>query len=67
MTIVGLGFGPYTVGMVSDLNGHDLGNAILSVYWIGPLIVLLILLGIWRLPRDEASMLARARAAGEPV
>jgi len=67
MTIVGLGFGPYTVGMVSDLNGHDLGAAILSVYWIGPLIVLLILLGIWRLPRDEASMLARARAAGEPV
>jgi MFS family permease len=67
MTIVGLGFGPYTVGMVSDLNGHDLGNAILSLYWIGPLIVLLILIGIWRLPKDEASMLARARAAGEPV
>lgn len=67
MTIVGLGFGPYTVGMVSDLNGHDLGAAILSVYWIGPLIVLLILLGIWRLPKDEATMLARARAAGEPV
>jgi MFS family permease len=67
MTILGLGLGPYTVGMVSDLNGGKLGPAILSVYWLGVPIVLLTLAAIWRLPRDEAAMLERARAAGEPV
>ncbi len=66
MTIFGLGLGPYTVGLVSDVNGGNLGNAILSVYWIGPLLVALILLLIWRLPKDEATVLARAEAAGEP-
>ncbi|MEI9852353.1 MAG: MFS transporter [Sphingomonas sp.] len=67
MTILGLGLGPYTVGLVSDLNGGDLGAAILSVYWLGVPIVLLTLAAIWRLPRDEAAMLERARAAGEDI
>ena len=66
MTIFGLGLGPYTVGLVSDVNGGDLGAAILSVYWIGPVLVALIIALIWRLPKDEATVLARARAAGEP-
>jgi hypothetical protein len=67
MTITGLGLGPYTVGLVSDVNGGDLGAAILSVYWLAPLLVVLALLTVLRLPSDEASLLARARAAGENV
>jgi MFS family permease len=67
MTIIGLGLGPYTVGMASDLNGGDLGSAILSVYWIGPLIVVLTFAALWRLPQDEAAVVERARAAGEAV
>ena len=66
-TIIGLGVGPYAVGLISDLNGGDLGSAILSVYWIGPPIVIFLIILIRQLPRDEASLLERARAAGEPV
>jgi MFS family permease len=67
MTIIGLGIGPYAVGLMSDLNGGDLGTAILNLYWIGPLIVLCLLVLLRRLPKDEARLLARAREAGEPV
>jgi MFS family permease len=67
MTILGLGLGPYSVGLISDLNGGDLGSAILSLYWIGPLIVLCTVGVIWQLPRHEAAMLERVREAGEAV
>lgn len=67
MTIIGMGIGPYTVGLVSDLNGGDLASAILSVYWLAPLLVGLVILLIRCLPADEASLMQRARAAGEAV
>jgi MFS transporter, Spinster family, sphingosine-1-phosphate transporter len=67
MTIVGLGLGPYAVGLMSDVNGGDLGSAILSVYWLGVPLVILIALLIWRFPADEAGVVAKARAAGEPL
>lgn len=67
MTIFGLGMGPYAVGLVSDSNGGDLAAAILSLFWLAPLLVLLTLLLIQLLPRNEASLLDRARAAGELV
>lgn len=67
MTITGLGLGPYIVGLVSDVNGGDLRGAILSVYWLAPVLVVLVLLAIRCLPRDEASVLDRARAAGENI
>ena len=67
MTIIGLGTGPYAVGLISDVNGHDLGHAILSLYWIGPLIVLLIVGAIVRLPKDEALLVGRAVQAGEQL
>jgi MFS family permease len=66
-TIVGLGVGPYMVGLISDLNGGDLGSAILSVYWFGPPIVIFLIILVRQLPKDEARLLERARAAGEPV
>jgi len=67
MTIFGLGLGPYTVGLISDLNGGNLGAAILSIYWVGPFIVALVLALIWVLPKDEATVISRAQAAGEPI
>lgn len=67
MTIVGLGLGPYAVGLMSDVNGGDLGAAIMNLYWLAPVLVALTAVLIWRLPRDERTMLARARAAGETI
>ncbi len=67
MTIFGLGTGPYAVGLVSDVNGGDLGAAILSVYWLAPVLIVLIVLLIRQLPRDEMTVVERARAAGEAV
>jgi len=67
MTITGMGLGPYAVGMMSDINGGNLGEAILRLYWIAPIIVVLIAVLIWRMPKDEAILLDRAKAAGEPV
>jgi MFS family permease len=66
-TLLGLGMGPYLVGIVSDRNGGDLGQAIMSVNVVAPVIVVLLLIVLTRVNRDEASILARARAAGEQV
>lgn len=66
-TIFGLGIGPYLVGMVSDATGGDLRAAILSVNWVAiPIVILLLVLAV-RVRKDEALMLERARAAGEPI
>ena len=65
MTIIGLGLGPYAVGLISDRNGGDLGAAILSLFWLSPAIALLTLWLVLRFPRDEALVIPRAREAGE--
>lgn len=65
MTIIGLGLGPYAVGLISDLNGGDLGAAILSLFWLSPPIALLTFFLVLRFPRDEALVVERAREAGE--
>jgi MFS transporter, Spinster family, sphingosine-1-phosphate transporter len=58
-TIVGLGMGPYLVGLISDATG-DLRSAMLSVNAVAiPLVVLMIAIGI-RAQRDEAALLTRA-------
>jgi len=67
MTILGLGIGPYWVGMVADRTHGNLGLAILSVNALAPLIVVLLLVLWRRAERDAAGALGRARAAGEPV
>jgi MFS transporter, Spinster family, sphingosine-1-phosphate transporter len=67
MTILGLGIGPYLVGMVSDANGGRLGPAILSVNFVAPLIIALLVIVMLRIRKDEESAVARARAAGEKV
>jgi MFS transporter, Spinster family, sphingosine-1-phosphate transporter len=67
MTILGLGIGPYLVGMVSDANGGQLGPAILSVNFVAPLIIGLLLVVMLRIHKDEESAVSRARAAGEDI
>lgn len=66
-TLLGLGVGPYLVGMVADQNGGDLAEAIISVNVVGPFIALLLVVVLLRYRRDEASILERARAGGEEV
>ncbi len=66
-TLLGLGMGPYFVGIVSDRNGGDLGQAIMSINFNAPIIVVLLLIVLFRINRDESTLLERARAGGEPV
>ena len=66
-TILGLGVGPFVVGMIADANGGNLAAAILSVNWVAPLIVLMLCALARRVVRDETSMIQRARSAGEPI
>jgi len=67
MTLLGLGMGPYFVGIVSDRNGGDLGQAIISVNIVAPVIVVLLLVILFRINREEASIRERARAGGEDI
>ncbi len=65
-TLIGLGNGPYVVGLISDVTG-DLRIAILATYLAAPVVWLLLILAIRGLPKAEASRIERARAAGEQV
>ena len=58
-TILGLGMGPYLVGMISDATG-DLRTAMLSINAVAIPIVFLMLLIARRADRDEAALPARA-------
>jgi MFS family permease len=64
--IIGLGLGPYLVGLVSDAAG-DLRFAMLSVLFVLPVTLTLFALASRNLPALEASAVERARAAGEPI
>jgi len=66
-TLLGLGMGPYFVGIVSDRNAGDLAVAITSLNVVGPVIVLILLYVMTRINRDESTVLERARAGGEIV
>jgi MFS family permease len=66
-TLLGLGMGPYFVGIVADRNGGDLGQAIIAVNVNAPVIVVLLLIVLTRINRDEATVRDRARTAGEPI
>lgn len=64
VNIIGLGLGPYMVGLVSDAKG-DLRLAMLSALIVLPVAIILFALAGRRLPAAEASVVDRARAAGE--
>ena len=65
-TLIGLGNGPYIVGLVSDVTG-DLRSAILASYLGAPVVWVLLFFAIRGLPKAEASRIERARAAGETI
>jgi MFS family permease len=74
-TLVGLSFGPYMVGQISDLTGTmvngklvgDLRTGILSLIGVAPIALGLLLFAYRALPKAERTIVERARAAGEPV
>lgn len=65
-TILGLGLGPYLVGLVSDVTG-DLRFALMGTLAVMPLILAAMGVALRRVPELEASLMDRARAAGEAV
>ena len=64
--LIGLGLGPYIVGLVSDVTG-DLRLAMMSALIPIPVVLILFAIAARRLPAAEAGLIDRARAAGEPV
>ncbi len=65
-TLVGLSLGPYMAGQVSSVTGN-LATGILSVLVAMPVSATLLILAYRSLPAAEASLVARARNAGEPI
>lgn len=65
-TIIGLGLGPFTVGMLSEYFG-DLGKANIAILAVLPISATLLYLVYRQLPGAEASRIDRARAAGEAI
>lgn len=74
-TLVGLAFGPYIVGQISDwtgtiVNGQPVGNlrvGILSMLGVAPIALTLLIFAYRLVPAAEASVQTRARAVGEPI
>jgi hypothetical protein len=74
VTFIGLALGPYTMGKLSDVftrGGADPGIALRDAMSLGLAMFAVSAVALWlasrSLPAEEASRLARARAAGEPV
>lgn len=65
-TILGLGLGPYLVGLSSDVSG-DLRLALMGTIIVMPVIIACIFIAMRAVPRLEQTVVERARAAGEPV
>ena len=65
-TIIGLGIGPYFVGMMSDATG-DLRTAMLCVNAAAIPIVVFMLLIAKRAQRDENALVERAETTGEEI
>ena len=66
-TLFGIGIGPFVVGMISDATGGNLGAAILSINWVAPPIVVMLIALVLRVRRDEEGLLERARRGGEAL
>jgi MFS family permease len=64
-TLFGIGIGPFVVGMIADANGGNLAAAILSINWVAPAIVVMLIALAPRVKRDEAGLIERARRGGE--
>ena len=65
-TLLGLAMGPYLAGQVSDLTG-SLQTGILSVLAVMPISIICLITAYRIVPKAEATLLDRARAAGEKI
>jgi MFS family permease len=65
-TILGLGLGPYVVGLTSDVSG-DLRLSLMGTLAVLPLIYAAMMTALRHVPRLEASLVDRARALGEQI
>jgi MFS family permease len=65
-TLVGLALGPYMAGFVSAVTG-SLRTGILSLLCVAPISITLLLLAYRTLPTATATLIDRARAAGEKI
>jgi MFS family permease len=65
-TLVGLALGPYMAGYVSAINDANLSIGVLSTLWITPVGFALLVSALVLVPKAGASVVERARAAGEP-
>jgi MFS family permease len=66
ITMIGLALGPYSVGRISALSG-SLSTGVLSLMAVLPVSTTCLILLYFKLPRAEASVVERARQAGEPI
>jgi MFS family permease len=66
VAVIGLALGPYSIGLISDIVG-DLKTGILSALAVFPVTCFCLYRAVRSLPAAEASVLERARAAGEAV
>jgi MFS family permease len=64
--LLGLGLGPFTAGFVSEMTG-DLAVGIKSSLIAAPIGLVAMVIAIKAAPKAAATLLDRARAAGEPV
>ena len=64
-TLIGLGIGPFMAGYVSATNGDDLSIGIMSTLVAVPFGFVLLLAALKLVPAAAASVVERARAAGE--
>jgi MFS family permease len=65
-TLLGLAMGPYVAGYMSKVTG-DLATGVLSLLAFAPISLAALLVAYRILPKAEASLLDRARAAGEAI
>lgn len=65
-TIVGLGLGPYMVGLISDITGN-LRGSMMGTMAVMPLILIMIVIAYRSVPALSETVVDRARAAGEAI
>jgi MFS family permease len=64
--LMGLGLGPFMTGFVSEVSG-SLRLGILSLLFVAPISTIFLILAWRNVPKAEASVIERARAAGEAI
>jgi len=66
-TLIGLGLGPFMAGYVSATNGDDLSLGVLSTFVAAPFGFILLVAALKLVPQAAATVVERARDAGEEV